>query len=341
MRHCCEFKADDIYYLKETNLYTNRKLSIGFCPICQKPVSELVDLSEFTGYLKGDKLNATIDLKTFYVALDLTTNIGVPFKAGLSIIPYYGKEAGQTIERTLALDAVQSASEPKTRRIWLSDADPGNLGADDQFIELDVMSLLYKDGDKSQVLDRLRINLNAGTDAEKMCIYEPAAEYQLKVDYSAGIPLALGEDFMLEYRDTIALPQEAGMLMKYGTLGLGGEVESSMPIGFDLSVRLLDSKNQVLDMSDKVMGIQIKSCDASGNPVKTAIDLKIGNEKKADVSDLAAVELVFKADAKSAHGTPFKESSFIRATLHALIPEGVTIDAAGLLTKDEENADNE
>ena len=44
MRHCCEFKADDIYYLKETNLYTNRKLSIGYCPICQKPVAELVEI---------------------------------------------------------------------------------------------------------------------------------------------------------------------------------------------------------------------------------------------------------------------------------------------------------
>lgn len=51
MRHCCEFKADDIYYLKETNLYTNRKLSIGFCPICQKPVSELVEV-RFDGVIE-------------------------------------------------------------------------------------------------------------------------------------------------------------------------------------------------------------------------------------------------------------------------------------------------
>ena len=51
MRHCCEFKADDIYYLKETNLYVSRKLSIGFCPICQKPVAELVEIS-FTGAIK-------------------------------------------------------------------------------------------------------------------------------------------------------------------------------------------------------------------------------------------------------------------------------------------------
>jgi len=43
MRHCCKFKADDIYYLKDTDLYSSRSLSIGFCPICGKPVAELVE----------------------------------------------------------------------------------------------------------------------------------------------------------------------------------------------------------------------------------------------------------------------------------------------------------
>ena len=63
MQHCCKFKANDIYFLKETNLYVFRKLSIGFCPICQKPVAEIyeirfdgaVDKSIFSG-LKADKL---------------------------------------------------------------------------------------------------------------------------------------------------------------------------------------------------------------------------------------------------------------------------------------------
>lgn len=43
MRHCCQFSPDDIYYLEDNNSYSNRKLSIGFCPICSKPVAELVE----------------------------------------------------------------------------------------------------------------------------------------------------------------------------------------------------------------------------------------------------------------------------------------------------------
>ena len=44
MKHCCSFKADDIYYLADTELYPERKLSVGFCPVCGKPVAELFQI---------------------------------------------------------------------------------------------------------------------------------------------------------------------------------------------------------------------------------------------------------------------------------------------------------
>ena len=48
MRHCCKFKADDIYYLEDTDLYSHRTLSVGFCPECKCPVAELIEY-RFTG----------------------------------------------------------------------------------------------------------------------------------------------------------------------------------------------------------------------------------------------------------------------------------------------------
>lgn len=53
MRHCCSFRADDIYYLSETNLFVTRKLLIGFCPICNKPVAELIEI-RFDGAVSRD-----------------------------------------------------------------------------------------------------------------------------------------------------------------------------------------------------------------------------------------------------------------------------------------------
>lgn len=56
MRHCCQFKPDDIYFLSETNLYITRKLYIGFCPICRKPVAELV-LIRFDGVIERENFS--------------------------------------------------------------------------------------------------------------------------------------------------------------------------------------------------------------------------------------------------------------------------------------------
>ena len=54
MRHCSTFKADEIYYLEENDIYRQRVLSIGFCPICKRPVAELVEYN-FAGGI--NKLN--------------------------------------------------------------------------------------------------------------------------------------------------------------------------------------------------------------------------------------------------------------------------------------------
>ena len=45
MRHCCQFKADEVYCLSETSLSSSRTLALGFCPVCGKPVAELVEFN--------------------------------------------------------------------------------------------------------------------------------------------------------------------------------------------------------------------------------------------------------------------------------------------------------
>lgn len=50
MRHCTKFKADEVYYLEDNSIYTERKLSIGICPICNKKVAELIEM-RFDGVL--------------------------------------------------------------------------------------------------------------------------------------------------------------------------------------------------------------------------------------------------------------------------------------------------
>ena len=42
MRHCCEFDAFDIWYLEDSEEFSNRTLYFGNCPICKKHVCLLI-----------------------------------------------------------------------------------------------------------------------------------------------------------------------------------------------------------------------------------------------------------------------------------------------------------
>lgn len=307
------------------------------------PVNTTLDLTMLGDFLEEEGIDATLELPTFYVTADLQTNLGVPVKADIKLTPYYGPEAGEVIRRQLVIDGAPSSSEPLTTRIYISNEAPDAQQSYDQFLDLDIFSLLYKDEAKTELIDSLKVELTAGTDAQKSCIFEPSAEYTLKVDYSAGVPFALGDDFDLSYAYTIEMPQEAATIMSYGSLALCGEVESSFPIGISLTARLLDSNKEELKVTDKPIGIEIKSGDASGNPTKSKIELLFGNENKIDISDLKSVELVFEADASAARGAQFREDNFVKATLYALIPEGITLDAAKMIEdgKTEGNTDKE
>ena len=55
MRHCCEFDAFDIWYLKDDDEFTNRILFIGDCPVCKKHLAIL--------HQKNKKTNTFLRIK--------------------------------------------------------------------------------------------------------------------------------------------------------------------------------------------------------------------------------------------------------------------------------------
>lgn len=307
------------------------------------PISQTIDMTPIGDLLEGVNFEAVADISTLSATVDLTSNLGVPVRADLKLTPYYGKEAGVPFERELVIDGAASAAEPKTTKIFISNKDPQNPSGYDQIVKLDVLSIMYKDESMTQLLDSLKVELSAGTDAQKQCVYEPSADYKLTVDYFAGFPLAFGENFMFEYRDTIALPEETAKILEYGTLALCGEIENSLPLGLGLTARLMDSNKNELMLTQKPLCLEIGAADANGDPVNVDLEFVIGNYNDIDLSDLKYIEVIFTAGA-----TPhlqLREDQFIRASLYALVPKGVSINGVKAFTKDnkedEENTDNE
>ena len=299
------------------------------------PVETEVDLSEFAEALNGENISAVIDLSTFWIALDINTNLQIPVKGAVEITPYFGEEAGAPTSLEIELNPDDRTEDGFT--IYISNKDPQNPAV--IYKAFDLMSILYKkaDGQKPALASRLLVKLNAGIDPEKECVINPTETYVFSADYSVGLPLALGEDFSFEYRDVITdLPEEAGQLLAYGSLGLGGKITNGLPLRLDLQLRLLDSEGNVIPMKEGAGKMEIAPCDPTGKAVTSPIDLVLGGIDKT-ATDLHAIEVVLTVDSKGAAGVPFKKDSFIQVALSAKIPEGITMDLGAIAGQEDTN----
>ena len=284
----------------------------------------IVDMSGLSGFLSGDKFSAKIDLTSLFISLGLNTNIGIPMAADITIVPYYGAEAGTPDQKRIEIDASESA-DVQTQTT----------------VKLDFASLLYQDEAKTKILDSLWFTFAAGSNPEKMCVYEPSASYNLFIEYAAGVPMAFGEDFEIVYKDKIdGLPEIIGTIIGYsGGLGLVGEVENSLPFNVGMKVRLCDSEGNVLGESS-TDGPLIKSGDASGRPVTSKLDLMISMFDGASASAVSSIELELKLDTRTTAGVALKKDSYIKVNnLCARIPKGISVDLSEFEFDEPENGD--
>jgi hypothetical protein len=159
----------------------------------------------------------------------------------------------------------------------------------------------------------------------------------MSFDYAAGLPLAFGDEFEIVYKAEIdEIPAELGQIVGYGgALGLGGEIENSLPFNVTVTANICDSQgNRIGGASTD--GPLIKSADALGKAVKTNLDMIVEVDKDAPVNDISSIQLELKVDTKNAPGVPLKEGSYIKVNrLYARIPKGITLDLSKLLSEEE------
>lgn len=300
-----------------------------------EPISMDVDLASLLGSLNSENMSATLDLNRFSLALDLKTNLSVPLLADLSIVPYKDEAVveDKVLSKRLEITIPEASSEPSLVRFWISNYPQGEdkyMPAGYEHISLDLISLI------SMSPDKITLELNAGTDPEHIASIAPAEDgYVLEAEYAFNLPLEFGENTRIEFRQVIdGLPEELGTILQYGSLALTGEIESSLPLGLEMTYNFLDSEGNIVEMVEDAGKQLIKPGTAAGEAVKTDLNILVGIKKGAEITDISAIELVFNAT--SVPGAPIREDSYLKATLQALIPEGVTLDLADFMGKEEE-----
>lgn len=283
------------------------------------PIDENLDLSEVKPYLNSGNIHTTIDLEHVHMALDVVSDLEVPFKAVAEFIPYYGGVADESV-----------TVEVSSGRYWLgNNAECCPEGY--VFKEVPILDLLV------DMPDSIAMRMNAGTDPSKDGYLDPAADYTLKAEYKLEVPLEFGERFLFEYADTLeGIDPIVSTVFRSGNLSIIGELETNLPLAIDLQADLLDENGNIIELAPDAGRQRIESCSPDGSPVITGINLRMVKKEGSDLPEIAAVRFCIKADAADAPGVPLAEDTFVQATLQALIPDGVNADLKDFMNDEEE-----
>lgn len=280
---------------------------------------QTVNLSDIPDMLKNEDFN--LDFANPYITLSVNTNMGIPVKGHVSIIPVRNgvEDTSTKIELDLHINPADYAHDNAATKYYLA-ASSNGCPSDYEFVSAPNIRKLI-----SKIPDQLKIRFSVQTDETKESILEPSAEYYLNLEYAFVCPLEFGEDLNIEVRDTIKnLDEIIGKVLQNNKIQLGGEIENSLPVQLELIIDPLDKNNKVIKMETKASQV-INACASTGQASKTPLDLTL-NVGNADMTDFQSLMLTFKVTSGNVTGIPVKEDSYVQAMLKLLLPEGVTLD---------------
>ncbi|MBP5488215.1 MAG: hypothetical protein J6X77_01445 [Bacteroidales bacterium] len=266
-----------------------------------------VKLDNLPEILRDDSL--TPDLDDPQISLTIKSNLGIPMKGDLDIIPYKGaevQEANKIQLHDIALPFSETANDTITKTFVVCKSAT-TAPADCVVLEADVTKLL------TNIPDSLTINVKAAVDESTTSIVEPSANYALDIQYGITAPLAFGADFHFSTTTDI----DISMIADYtaiGEFGIKGKAVNDTPLNLNVEMILLDPDEVVIPQS-KPSTIAVRGSATS--------DIEFYLSPTDKTRKLSKARLVITVTAVEGVALT-EESSLQLIDLAAVLPEGVT-----------------
>ena len=248
------------------------------------------------------------DLDDPQITLSVKSNLGIPMKGDLELIPYLGGTVQEEnkISLSITLPYAESAVDTLTKRFVVcksaTTAPPGY-----EVLEADVTKLL------TNIPDSIRIDIKAAVDETTASILEPSATYVLDLAYGITAPLAFGKDFHFSTTTDIDLSMIADYT-EIGSFGITGKAVNDSPLNVNVEMVLLDSEDAVIPQ-DKPSTIAIQ-----GN---TTSDIAFYLSPTDKTKKISKAHLIISVTA--VEGVALTENSSLQLTdLAAVLPDGIT-----------------
>lgn len=310
-------------------------------------LNQSISLEDLPDFVKGEDF--TLDFENPYIRLTVESNVGIPVKGELEIVPVFADGADENAAQKINLSIPAAEASGETTTYWIAKSQDGMSGGY-EFLQADIPSLLKK------IPDSIDLKINAGTDPEHLSTIEPDTEYKLALNYEVVVPFVFGEDLKIKMDYTIpgesddagentgespeessnALPPVLGELLNMNALGLGGYIESALPLQLELTMDLLDSHDEIIKTEPIKVNIAAGSAE---KPVQSPLDVVLKLSEGADGTDLTKIRMNFEVTSGNMSGEPVTDMSYIQAVLKVKVPGGITIDLSSL-GESENNTEN-
>ena len=297
--------------------------------------------------MKGEDF--TLDFENPYIEMTVTSNVGIPVEGEIEIVPVFGDAPDEEAAQTISISIPAAESTGMTKTYWIAATQDG-MPSGYEFLEANIASLLKR------IPDSISLNINAHTDAEQPSTIETSAKYELTLGYDVVVPFVFGEDLKIKMDYTIpgesddagentgespeessnVLPPILGELLNMNALGLGGYIESALPLQLELTMDLLDSHDEIIRTEPIKVNIAAGSAE---KPVQSPLDVVLKLSEGADGTDLTKIRMNFEVTSGNMSGEPVTDMSYIQAVLKVKVPGGITIDLSSL-GESENNTEN-
>jgi len=253
-----------------------------------------------------DKLSGDIhfDFVDPTILLDIESNITIPVSAKLTLAARQKKVKYAEVKNIPVVFPVANPGASVSKRIRIAKNPAHNPG--EESIALDLTNLLAK------IPDDILITANASTQSNQTSVLRIGENYRISISPQIIIPLNLGPDTKVAFRDTLALPTQLGELIDKNEFQVMGEIDNGFPLQFTFSLVMVDKDG--VPLSETVR--QVLAADSTSE-----LALTLARLPGADPTQAASAVLIFEADGVS-DSRPIRTEDAIEAKLHAVIPGG-------------------
>ena len=308
----------------------NPTITIGTIPIAKiegqvspkiDPISEVIKVDVPEMLKSGDN---NLDIQHPVITLEIGNTMGIPVDLAISLIPKRKGVAiaNSTINTTISVAAAQTLGEYTWSKYWIAKTNDGVTTGFTPVIIANLSDMLKTFPDEIEVRATPTIT---GTN-HKVDLY--SKKNAMNVRYTINVPLDFGQNFRIQYRDTISdLQKNLSDFIDYANqIDIVAVVKNQIPMDLGLNLIPLDVNNKVITGLTMKTGDKIKSCDINGNSQTSLITLGLKETETGALSKLNAFDYTVNASKNSTvAGLPLKSSQTVGIELRVRIPKGLTI----------------